>query len=558
MTVNLEIPSVAYIGDGVITTFAFVFTVSGDSSLVVTVDATEQIENVDYSVENVTEFGGDVEFFVAPADQSTILIQRKTPMTQQIDLEPFTEFPANTLEGGLDKLQKQIQEFHGGVLDGSGSPFNIVLSVFGRIGNVIALALDYLAIQIGYENTTSGLAATDVQAALDEIDANSDTHLADTSNPHAVSHAQTTGKTPNDHHNQAHLLNGPDHSDVEVTIAAIRDLLAWREADDKFALEKRMNWRNVWQAGTYYEQDVVLDGRYTMVANTTTTDPAAPIDNGLPAWDMPDVPAFATQSNTSLVGSGHTYLFSEAAYINSVRVWVPVTGAGIFYRLTILTGGVYTSLDLLALTAGQWNVVVVAPRLVLTGAELLFYLESANTGGSSQVTGGWTRDVNSNANEPLSESWNRNNAGTVLRIDFDDLNSTDRQSELEGIIVGSTIVMSETAIPSNFTEFQVLANPVTGVSSVSYLVAITDSGAADPTIGETCTMTADIPIAQSTDYSEIVNGWVGNEPVYADVTSFLAFDGVDQGVDPDNQYGISINVQRIIFSPDWDVMALSG
>jgi hypothetical protein len=67
-----------------------------------------------------------------------------------------------------------------------------------------------------------------------------------------------------------------------------------------------------------------------------------------------------------------------------------------------------------------------------------------------------------------------------------------------------------------------------------------------------------VPIAQSTDFVGIVNGWVGTEPVYADVTSFLSFDGVNQGVDPDNQYGISINVQRITISPDWDVMALSG
>ena len=93
---------------------------------------------------------------------------------------------------------------------------------------------------------------------------------------------------------------------------------------------------------------------------------------------------------------------------------------------------------------------------------------------------------------------------------------------------------------------------------MSYLVAITDSGAADPTIGETTTMTADIPIAQSTDFVGIVNGWVGTEPPYADVTSFLSYDGVDQGVDPDNQYGISINVQRIILSSDWDIQALSS
>jgi hypothetical protein len=317
-------------------------------------------------------------------------------------------------------------------------------------------------------------------------------------------------------------------------------------------------WQGPWTQQQYYTFDQVRDGVYLMIANKDTTDQAAPQDNGNPEWDMPDAPTWANFANTSIVGSGHSYVFSESVYVNSVRVWVPVTGAGILYRITKVSSGIYTSIDLFGLTAGQWNVVGVDPTLVLAGEETILYLESSNTGGSTQVTGGWTRAVNSNANEPANESWNRNNGGSVLRIDFEDLNSTDRQSELEGIIVGSTIVMAETAIPSNFTEFQVLANPSTGTTSVSYLVAITDSGASDPTIGQTTTMTADVPIAQSTDFVGIVNGWVGTEPPYADVTSFLSYDGIDQGVDPDNQYGISINVQRLIISPDWDIMSLSA
>ena len=334
-----------------------------------------------------------------------------------------------------------------------------------------------------------------------------------------------------------------------------RDLSSHEAAYNPHAM---MSWKGEWSAGSYLANDVVRDGVYLMIANKDTTDQAAPQNNGSPTWDMPDVPTWANFAQTAIIGSGHNYAFSETVYINSVRVWVPVTGAGIVYRLTTQGNGIVRSRDLFGLTAGQWNLVASDPTLMLAGEEVLLFLESSNTGGSTQVTGGWTRDTNSNAGEPINEAWNRNNAGDVLRIDFEDLNSTNRQSELEGIIVGSTIVMAETAIPSNFTEYQVLANPVTNLTSVSYLVAITDSGADDPTIGETTTMTADVPIAQSTDFVGIVNGWVGTEPVYANVTSFLSYDGVDQGVDPDNQYGISINVQRITLSPDWDVMNISA
>lgn len=56
-------------------------------------------------------------------------------------------------------------------LDGieTGAEANDVDSVFGRTGAVVAQASDYDADQVDYNNGTSGLAATDVQAAIDEI-----------------------------------------------------------------------------------------------------------------------------------------------------------------------------------------------------------------------------------------------------------------------------------------------------------------------------------------------------------------------------------------------------
>jgi len=52
--------------------------------------------------------------------------------------------------------------------------FSDVNSVHGRIGVVIGEAGDYDAVQIDYDNLVSGLAATNVKAAIDEIDARID------------------------------------------------------------------------------------------------------------------------------------------------------------------------------------------------------------------------------------------------------------------------------------------------------------------------------------------------------------------------------------------------
>lgn len=56
-------------------------------------------------------------------------------------------------------------------LDGieAGAEVNDVDSVFGRTGAVVAVAGDYDADQVDYDNATSELLATDVQAAIDEI-----------------------------------------------------------------------------------------------------------------------------------------------------------------------------------------------------------------------------------------------------------------------------------------------------------------------------------------------------------------------------------------------------
>ena len=50
-----------------------------------------------------------------------------------------------------------------------------VSSVFGRTGTVVAAASDYDADQIDYDNATSSLTATDVQAAIDEVEGRLDT-----------------------------------------------------------------------------------------------------------------------------------------------------------------------------------------------------------------------------------------------------------------------------------------------------------------------------------------------------------------------------------------------
>jgi hypothetical protein len=59
------------------------------------------------------------------------------------------------------------------------------------------------------------IAATDVQAAIEELD----TEKSGTAHTHT--HAATTGQTADDHHNQAHVVTGADHTASGLTIGHV-------------------------------------------------------------------------------------------------------------------------------------------------------------------------------------------------------------------------------------------------------------------------------------------------------------------------------------------------
>ena len=62
-----------------------------------------------------------------------------------------------------------------GLVFASAASITPVASVFGRTGAVVAAASDYDADQVDYDNTSSSLTATDVQAAIDEVEGRVDT-----------------------------------------------------------------------------------------------------------------------------------------------------------------------------------------------------------------------------------------------------------------------------------------------------------------------------------------------------------------------------------------------
>jgi hypothetical protein len=117
MTVGTATPRVEYIEDGATLIHAVPFQFFDTDELIVTrIDGTSDVNNhvltlgADYIVSGG---GGDVGSITKTSTGTvgaTLRIQRHTHRSQLLDYEPGDEFPAESHEEGLDRLEMQIQE----------------------------------------------------------------------------------------------------------------------------------------------------------------------------------------------------------------------------------------------------------------------------------------------------------------------------------------------------------------------------------------------------------------------------------------------------------------
>jgi len=125
VTTQVQIPYTNQLGDGTKTLFTYEFGIVENTDLYVTVANVQMTEYSDYTLQNVTDDGGEVLFAEAPAQDAIVSIFRRTTISQEVDYQQFTSFPAETHEWNLDKLTFILQELINGVwtgLDPDGEP----------------------------------------------------------------------------------------------------------------------------------------------------------------------------------------------------------------------------------------------------------------------------------------------------------------------------------------------------------------------------------------------------------------------------------------------------
>ena len=371
---------------------------------------------------------------------------------------------------------------------------------------------------------------------------------------------------PNAHHDQQHLLYGPDQSDVNhLPSLTPTHVLGRDDTNANFEAQYRNRFITPYAEGpTYYPQQWVTNQAYIAICNTVTTDYAFPVEVGELTSLYPENPPWTEQSANAQVRAGVEVKFLVTGEARILQVWIPEVTADTHYTLVLINdpnnnpNAVPLRIPLLNgdLTADEWHTVSIGNQLYLAGSEVLIFLESQNFGSTTTVTGGWNFNGQSNNAAPATNGWNHNNSKTLLRIDKTDLDSTDRTSELLGMVPGTSIQFVETASPANSHTYTTTGVATDQGTFIGFPVVVTQLQG-DLNSGVVTTMTGDVPVAQATKYVEEADKFLAANPD-AEFKSFLQFDDVDQAAPDTTGYGINMNWIQLDQSPNWNLIILGS
>ncbi|MBR4126234.1 MAG: hypothetical protein IKR09_01485 [Alphaproteobacteria bacterium] len=184
MTVSTTTNKVAYIGNGIATTFAIPFPFLEETHLKVKqLLNNEQINRTDWTIS-----GGNMVFATAPANDAQIVIMREVPLTQETDYRENEVLPAETLERNFDKLTMQVQQLKEqadravtvDVFDNSDTDPAILIPSIRQAVSDCARYVATATQKVQAATTQAGYAASSAQAAAvsEQNTAASETHTA--------------------------------------------------------------------------------------------------------------------------------------------------------------------------------------------------------------------------------------------------------------------------------------------------------------------------------------------------------------------------------------------
>jgi hypothetical protein len=304
-------------------------------------------------------------------------------------------------------------------------------------------------------------------------------------------------------------------------------------------------WSGNWIPQEYQENSMVFDDGWLMIANTTTSEKAAPTPVGDPFF-VYDGLAPTTSNIAKNIVYGTRYTWTQSGYIKGFRINVV---AGNTYNVSAVAdpGGVPIVTPIITFTADQtgWIDLNADPRIILPGTVFDLVVAVSEPDPSPSIfTGNWDYDTPVGTTAPTSgQIVHAGFALDRMEVHKTDNDGTDRATELSNLTVGDVI--------NGAGMSWAIQGIIDNTSYYTFFVAPSTQGAPDGVQQFSFESTVSTPIT----YVEDPAYWAGN----MSVQGFIAVDGGYGDITVnDNAYGIDLLVQNISASGDWDVMALSN
>ena len=305
----------------------------------------------------------------------------------------------------------------------------------------------------------------------------------------------------------------------------------------------RTRWMGEWAAGEYLANEQVLDDGWLMIANKTTTDPAAPDRIGVPFYAYAGTMLEDTSSGKQVI-FGNRYTFGATGYLTGYRIY---TVTGQTYRVfAVSASGEIKELSLFTANVTGWVSFGVSAVFIVLGASFdLVAVTQEPDDTPVTVTANYNYQTPQNPSVPAAGAIQHSRGQPdVMAISYEDSDGTDRTSIIQGLSIGDVIdgAGQRWAIQANVDQG--------GYASISVAPALTGSPTGIQAFDFETKATTPITYGFDTDY------WLSNPPNNGSAQGLLGIDQDYGSIIPnDTAYGTDIQVQIATVSPDWDFMA---
>ena len=364
-------------------------------------------------------------------------------------------------------------------------------------------------------------------------------HIGDFTNPHQVTHSQLPDKGSYTHA----LIDGHINSTSnphQVAHTQLTDMVA-NSVENPHGM---MRWRGNWEAGSYLQHDVTLDGAWLMCANKDTTDRAAPQPIGSPDWIANILGGESFSSLTSATGvyiSGNRFVFPFGGRVSGYRFYAPDISGNFNYALWADINNrevVQVVAPTIPSTVG-W-IEVPFSGVFVTGTEVILALVTRAEVTSDSFSSTWEVE-NKNGIPDENKAWFQSNA-TEIRVHNIDSNDTNQQTNLRSVEIGGTLSFAGSTWTivdrsDSATHVRYYLEPNQGRPSENTYLLQFEWGSTNP-----IPYVRDPTLSSGSSNVEGFGGTVYPPTVY----------------DPNAFFGTDIRVQEFTGSNDWDLMAYTG